>query len=194
MKNARKTALSLVVAAAALLVLMVPAMAYDRQAAVGYAYAHASADRGPDDNYAYNPSYRSYGNDCTNFVSQCLRAGGWQDTGWFYYSDWNWFCNGGGWGRHSSTWSWSNAADLFEFLHRSGRASLVNSWQDLQPGDVVQVNWDGGWPVSHTMIVTGYDGWGYPTLTQHSNNRLNKTIWEYLQESPNASFYGWHIR
>jgi len=34
----------------------------------------------------YNPSFPPWGNDCANFVSQCLNAGGWWRTiNWFYF-------------------------------------------------------------------------------------------------------------
>jgi len=44
------------------------AFAYDRLAARAYALRYGGDFR--------NPAYESYPNDCTNFVSQCLRAGG----------------------------------------------------------------------------------------------------------------------
>lgn len=43
----------------------------------------------------YNPSYRSFknkGGDCTNFISQALRAGGWKDKpGWYRNANYWWY-------------------------------------------------------------------------------------------------------
>lgn len=169
------------------------AQSYNRWAAVSYARQHASADRGPDNNYAYNPSYKSYGNDCANFVSQCLRAGGWQDTGWFYYSDYNWFNNSGGFGYHQSTWSWFNATDLLWFSYYSGRGYFINSWSQAQPGDIAFVNWDGSFPPTHAVIISAVDAWGNIYLAQHSNNRLDKPLWQYYADKPRAAFWVFHV-
>ncbi len=169
---------------------------YNKWDAVVYAYYYCSADcwSYPEvdyDNSWYSPYYDSFDNDCTNFVSQCLSAGGWNNTGLDPYDDFNWFHYWNGRGGHSH--SFSKAENLFDFLWFSGRGNLVSYWDELEPGDVVQVNWDGGWPVSHTMIVTYKDDWGGIYLTQHSQNRLNKPVWAYYSEFPNAAFYGWHL-
>lgn len=44
----------------------------------------------------YNPAYRSIaGNDCTNFISQVLRASGWVQFKFALWTDDdNWWCNG----------------------------------------------------------------------------------------------------
>ncbi len=53
------------------------AQAYDRGAAIDYAWTWCGSSR--------NPAYCDYsgvGGDCTNFVSQCLMAGGVYPGGW----------------------------------------------------------------------------------------------------------------
>ncbi len=61
-------------------------MRYNRQGAVHYArrFAHVA-----------NPWFRPFPNDCTNFVSQCLWAGGWEMVGppsvWNYNNDGAWW-------------------------------------------------------------------------------------------------------
>jgi len=47
-------------------------MLYNRVAAVQYAQKWAKS---------FNPDYVQFPNDCTNFVSQALRAGGWEMVG-----------------------------------------------------------------------------------------------------------------
>ena len=57
----------------AFLVLLALAFSYDGNAAVNYALRYCKN---------YNPSYNKYpGVDCANFVSQCLKAGGFSFSG-----------------------------------------------------------------------------------------------------------------
>ena len=51
---------------------------YNYQAMMDYAYNWA---------YGRNSAYPNYGNDCTNFVSQAMEAGGWAETGGFRWDD-----------------------------------------------------------------------------------------------------------
>jgi uncharacterized repeat protein (TIGR01451 family) len=53
-------------------------LSYNRDAAVNYAFNHTDNDSDRDE---WNiKDYKAYDNDCTNFVSQCLVAGGLTDT------------------------------------------------------------------------------------------------------------------
>ena len=93
---------------------------YDRLAAVQY------AERWWND---YNPQYRKFTVDCTNFISQCLLAGGApmhgapvRERGWWYQGD-NW------------SFSWAVAHSLkmvFEWICKTGITGKRN--------DVVQRN------------------------------------------------------
>lgn len=124
-----------------------------------------------------NPAFITYSNDCTNFVSQALYAGGWT------------FTNGGG---SSNTWfynvhgnvhlpinspSWSVVSNFYSFATGSGRAvhDTTSIW-DAVPGDVILVDWNGGSsPVDHAMVVTErtYGTGGNIYLTYHTTNRKN---------------------
>ena len=85
----------------------------------------------------YNPAYRSFagkGGDCTNFVSQALRAGGWADkSGWYKSSD-NWWYN-----ETNQTWSWVNVDYLGTFARSSGRCTMLDNVWKLRVGDFLQV-------------------------------------------------------
>lgn len=115
---------------------------YDRVAAATYAFNNA---------YGHNPSYRNWHpNDCTNFVSQALRAGGWQ-----YRQDvfWDWFYVSSG----GESLSWVNAYSLKQFTPNSGRASFLAYFEDLQTGDVIFADWGADNSIDHAMIVDRVD-------------------------------------
>ncbi len=101
---------------------------YDRDAAVAYARKWA---------LSRNPKYYDYeklGGDCTNFVSQCLYAGGgvmnYKPTfGWYYFSANN----------HSP--SWTGVPYLYNFLVRKSGVGHVGkevSMDEVQARDISQ--------------------------------------------------------
>lgn len=116
---------------------------YSRSDAVRYAHTWA---------LARNPQYYNYdaiGGDCTNFVSQCLYAGSgimnYTPTFGWYYIDAN-----------SKSPSWTGVAYLYQFLTRTARsvgpAAQEVVLEALEPGDVVQLTFDGkNW--QHTPLV-----------------------------------------
>jgi hypothetical protein len=116
-----------------------PAGFYNRQAAVGYALNWA---------LSFNPAFPEThnGSDCSNFVSQCLLAGGWKMVRGgtlFDVSDlfvwWHAELTPGGPVPEDSkrySWTWGAADNLAHFLHRCGRAFKRGKFEDLQGGDV----------------------------------------------------------
>jgi hypothetical protein len=97
----------------------------------------------------YNPSYRSWSSDCTNFASQSVKAGGWvYDYGW-YHDPHNWWYN-----FLNQTWTWVNAHYFWWFNYYSGRSYLVTSTCNLDLGDIVSADWNRDYYVDHQMIVT----------------------------------------
>ncbi|HJD23708.1 MAG TPA: amidase domain-containing protein [Firmicutes bacterium] len=115
---------------------------YDRAKAVAYAHQWA---------YSRNPAYYDFsaiGGDCTNFVSQCLRAGGapmnyTPGTGWFYHS------------ASSRAPAWTGVEPLYRFLtgnKGAGPYALPSSERDMRPGDIVQLSFDGV-KFSHSLLV-----------------------------------------
>ena len=128
---------------------------YNRSAAASYA-----------NTYVYSPNtsswcdYSSSGGDCTNFVSQCLYAGGWSKfNNGSYCSTGSWYHNGVGKCTNTSTTknyscSWTQAADMQSLLSVSSRvvpASYPAS--SLEVGDIIQLKNSSG-IAYHTMIVT----------------------------------------
>ena len=107
-----------------------------------------------------NPEFiaRSGGSDCTEFVSQCMFAGGW---GMVYTGDFReqrrndrWFSL-----RRDNnifrSFTWAGAQNFSEFVGISGRGAQVSSAMQLDPGDVIQFRARAGGHIHHSMIVTG---------------------------------------
>lgn len=130
-----------------------------------------------------NPDYRYFEVDCTNYVSQCLYAGGVQmnytgkkDKGWWYRG-----------GSQNAEWSysWSVSHSLFHYLASSRstiKATMVPSVHQLTIGDVIIYDWDGDSTFQHSTIVTASDAHGSPLINAHTvNSRMRP--WHY-RDSP----------
>ncbi|MDR0649892.1 MAG: amidase domain-containing protein [Candidatus Peribacteria bacterium] len=127
---------------------------YNRTAAVNYALNHVYS---PSPNY---PNYSSLGGDCTNFVSQCLEAGGWTQTSKSAgrSSSSSWYHDQG----YTSpaptsvrSVSWTLADGLKSFLNNSSRvasnyACYPTSSHEI--GDIVQIASNG--IAGHSTIIT----------------------------------------
>ena len=121
--------------------------------------------------YSYNTSYYKYSQDCTNFVSQAMRAGGWAfDYGW-YRSNGNWWYTGGS---PKATYSWAGAENWYRFARvESKRATVLTNIYDLRIGDILQYKASGSSAMTHSMITTGHSN-GDPLLTYHTSDNRNK--------------------
>ena len=146
----------------------------------------------------YNTSYVSYEADCMNFVSQCLLAGGWSETGKYYYwSSSAWYYDG------SSLVSdtWKLVEDFKDFIEGSGRASgpytvSSSNLSSFEVGDVMLVDWtdDGTW--GHAYIVTGLEtNPADVELSAHTTDRCGDIttadIWN--DHYPNADIIGYFL-
>lgn len=143
---------------------------YSRAAAVEYATKYALK---PNPNYKYF-SLSNTGGDCSNFLSQCLGAGG-----GIMSSDW--------WYRHYSppntnydTWavSWAVAHSLYWYLKRNSGTNTssikgieVSNVDLLELGDLIFYE-DSGGRIFHSAIVT-YKSNYEVLISQHSYEALN---------------------
>ncbi|MET7455490.1 amidase domain-containing protein [Streptomyces sp. NPDC005574] len=155
--------------------------AYDYKAMAAYAEKYWNV---------YNKDYPDYnghadGGDCTNFVSQSLKAGGWKHVPGYVYDYTKWFGNAD---IQSDSfvgvneWSW--------FAQNSKRTtSLANVYQ-LEVGDVLQMDFDRDGSKDHTMIVTAKSG-GVPYVTYHSNNTFRRSVASLVASYPNAAYYAY---
>ena len=176
------------------------AHAYDRNSAIAYA-----------DNWAFgrNINYPNFGGeDCTNFVSQSLAAGGYKFVGAFggaTNDDHNWYM------RYSPyrnitryTLSWSVAPDQYSFqiyhypggyqqavVSLSSNASAYTSQFDAPAmigGDVLFYDWGDGNGISHSaiQIPTGYSSEGSQSygdlLDAHANNHYHAS-WNFRESN-----------
>ncbi|MEW1545190.1 amidase domain-containing protein [Streptomyces tsukubensis] len=157
-----------------------PAAGYDYNKMVAYANKHWKN---------YNGDYRKYGNDCTNFISQVMRAGGWGETGSVINRKKNkvWFYGSFKW---TTSYTWAGAENWYWFgiKHSKRTKSLGNVW-DMGRADVLQIDFDGNNKIiDHTMVVTKlYRGNIY--LTYHTNDTHNKSLAKILAENPRANYY-----
>lgn len=146
--------------------------AYNRPAAVRYALMHWNRP---------NPAYANFdtvgtGGDCANFVSQCMRAGGWpmdyressRNMEWWYrrLGDDPFDADGDDW--WSCTWA---IADLHFRYMRANHGQGLNLSRNprlartLRIGDVIYYDWDDDGVLNHSSIVTGRNRRGEPLVT-----------------------------
>ncbi|MFF1812554.1 amidase domain-containing protein [Streptomyces sp. NPDC058251] len=155
-------------------------------AAYSYNKMVAYADRYWDH---HNGAYRTYGNDCTNFISQAMLAGGWGPKGgaliqrtsnkyWFY-----------GPSKVFTSYTWAGAENWYWFAKKHAKRTKIlgNVWQ-LAKSDVLQADWTRNNNIDHSMIVTKkYQG--TPYLTYHTGDTHNKSLRKLLSDHPRAWWY-----
>lgn len=161
------------------------AVSYNRAAAANYGL-NWSLDGGQKRNPDYPDFtyfFEIFGNDCTNFVSQAVRAGGRQMEGtgdcknentyseWYVKSGTPWWCQG-----MFSGWAWSNTWTVVSYFrqymsdknyalvryypikgsdaNKINSASLNQIIYDAWEGDVIQIRQNGS--STHSMLVTSW--------------------------------------
>lgn len=152
---------------------------YSRYNAAAYAVSHALD---PNPAYRYFDLHGDGGGDCSNFISQCLRAGGapmaygskrpwwYDDNGTFDVSDDRWSV------------SWAVAHSLYWTLKVRGKLNLpgikgmeVPYIDMLELGDIIQYENHKGL-IYHSAIITDFTlerGVRVPLISQHTYNMLN---------------------
>ncbi|UOO37350.1 amidase domain-containing protein [Oscillospiraceae bacterium CM] len=146
---------------------------YDRLRAVGYAHTWA---------YGRNPMYYNYeniGGDCTNFVSQCLFAGAQvmnhARNGWYYYD------------ANNKSASWSGVEFLYEFLVGNsglGPFAALSSAEDILPGDIIQMSFNGQYFQHSLFVVDTGRGAGKKTIqvATHTDDTDHNPLETYTYE------------
>lgn len=139
----------------------------------------------------YNSDYKSFESDCTNFVSQALKHGGWDEVNGMYWSNHYWWYN-----RWNQSRSWAGAHNLWWFIYNSERGSLA-SWNQMRIGDVMMFDWHHDYHIDHTVIVTSKEN-DTPFLTYHSRDTLNISIWDFAYRVNEANgrypyYWGWKL-
>ncbi|GHI08061.1 amidase domain-containing protein [Streptomyces cellostaticus] len=156
--------------------------AYDYKAMVAYASKYWNN---------YNPDYPDYnghgaGGDCTNFVSQSLKAGGWKHVPGYTYDFHKWFGNA-----DIQSDSFVGVNEFSWFALSSKRVtSLANVYQ-LDIGDVLQMDFNKDGSKDHSMIVTYRSPQGLPYVSYHSTNTYNRSVASLVASYPNAAYYAY---
>lgn len=140
---------------------------YDRLAAINYAQKWA---------LGHNPEFYHFsgiGGDCSNFVSQCLLAGGgkmnYDKIGGWYYIDLN----------HRSP-SWTSVEQLKRFLisnNKPGPFGEMRAINHLEIGDIIQLRQNPE-RFNHSVIITKIDA-NEIYVCAHSDDALNRPLSSY---------------
>ncbi|MNW44929.1 putative amidase domain protein [compost metagenome] len=127
-------------------------------------------------------------NDCTNFVSQALMAGGMTHYTWGGISDsdsW-WYSNTG------PSHSWGGAHNFY--LHWRDRAGVAAYVSDLGVGDVINADFAGDGHIDHTAIITLSTGSSSSNkwLSQHTTDKKEvSTVADWF--SSGYTVYGYEM-
>lgn len=149
-----------------------------------------------------------YSDDCTDFVSAAMWAGGGLSMSFGsndHRDDHNWFMVTDGSVR-SGSWSWTAAVHLKNYLTLSGRGTEV-SLQNAKPGDVIFVNWGPGGNdtpdnnpsgqagIDHVGMIVGNPGaaGGYNVkIAQHTRDVI-ETLADWRAHNPNLQVWVYSI-
>jgi hypothetical protein len=156
----------------------------------GYPYYAKEAGQSQTDNTMWDPDGSLGGktrrgwNDCTNFVSQCLYAGGasqighesgpYSSTSW-YYEDF--FLS-------KPSYTWGGAQNFYNFW--SWRVGVKSYASSVEAGDPISIDFDGDGSIDHTVIVTRLGTTGnYATayITQHTYDKFEEKSVKNLYDS-----------
>ena len=156
---------------------------YNRSAAVQYANQWWNS---------YNPNFPIFDVDCTNYISQCLLAGGAPMRGQPNREK--------GWWLGNNTWSlsWTTPHSLRWYLAGSTiglQAKQVSSASQLMLGDLIFYDFQGDGRWDHSTIVTRVED-GVPYVNAHTNNSRNR-YWEYQDSyayTPNTKYVFFHVK
>lgn len=151
---------------------------YNREKAVEYARKWA---------FSRNPAFYDFqeiGGDCTNFASQVIYAGcgvmNYTPTfGWYYIS------------MNNRAPAWTGVNQLYNFLISNtgeGPRGRVVSLSQIEPGDIIQLDFGGDGSFDHTPIVVDA-GEGTPEtilVAAHTNDAYRRPLstYNYAESRP----------
>lgn len=145
---------------------------YRREAAVAYAERWWNEP---------NNAYEEFDVNCTNYVSQCIFAGGApmdytgrRESGWWYKGRQN---NVEQW---SYSWAVANALQHHLSMPRGHglRSQVVARPESLQLGDVICYDWEGDGRFQHNTIVTAFTPEGMPLVNANTVSSRHR-YWDY---------------
>lgn len=136
----------------------------------------------------YNTSlFRSFDNDCTNFISQIGQAGGLSQNYIPNASGWTW------WYSNSISYStaWTVAQRFFEYHTANGATTSQATTKSAAQSAMTEGTFVGYWKkntyeITHASYVSQKSN-GKAYITQHTTDRLN-TAWDSIDVSAYSSF------
>ncbi|NTW41329.1 MAG: hypothetical protein HGA44_15885 [Cellulomonadaceae bacterium] len=157
----------------------------------GYALEWTLPPNDGDEVSDFNPDFGVYNNNCANFASQVLHAGGWTYKGGVNpYDTANWTPNLTGPGGPSRTWS--SASYQYTFVKNNGYEWLPNIW-DSTPGNLLYTDWDPNntpdGEIDHVMVVV-FASFGDPSGPLISQKTPNRGAIPLAQSIANAKAQG----
>ncbi|MGW0709974.1 amidase domain-containing protein [Streptomyces sp. NPDC002643] len=138
----------------------------------------------------YNPAYRKYnslGGDCTNYLSQGLLAGGWQQISTVTpeeYDTWYYASNG-------TADAWIGVNEWSWFTQTAKRTTPLANVYQMDIGDVLQVDFNGDGSKDHSMMTTYRSSSGVPYLTYHDADTYRRSVASIIASYPSASYYAY---
>lgn len=137
----------------------------------------------------YNPAYRSFnsvGGDCTNYVSQSLKAGGWAPvtSSDEDYGTWNY-------GATTQTDTWVGVNELSWFTQTARRSTPLANVYQMDVGDVMQMDFDKDGSKDHSMITSYRSATGVPYVTYHDIDTYRRSVSSLIASYPNAAYYAY---
>jgi hypothetical protein len=137
---------------------------------------------------SYNPDYTQFPNDCTNFISQALRAGGWPDIGSEFSrtSNTTWY-----YGWLSQSYTWAGAHNHYMFHASMSRSQIATHASYLWVGEPISIDFTGDGHIDHTVLITKKDASGNLYVSYHTNNNLDRPMSYFYTNYPSAKYYGW---
>ena len=164
-------------------------VSYNRESAAKYAMKWALSR-----NSAYR-DYEEWGGDCTNFISQCVHAGGipFDHNGNNILKQWYWYSD------ISRTPSWTGAEPFYKYIIGNNSKDTQNfeevDYYDLEIGDIVQLVYednlayhnmiisdiilDGDFLVDYLICQHTYDLLNYPLSLKAGDKRYIKIFGYY---------------
>lgn len=147
--------------------------------AVSYAADWGAVDSGNTQEYERIPDTR--GSDCTNFVSQCLVAGGMKtDNNWNSNRDYCYvFCPNNDRGYSDAYETFTNVNRLYSYLSSKGfksdeyNANNGNIDAYALVGDIIQI-YETNQGYHHSILCVGHDSNGEILYSAHNNDSNNK--------------------
>ncbi|MGC1852879.1 MAG: amidase domain-containing protein [Solirubrobacterales bacterium] len=148
-----------------------------------------------DHNHARNNNYWDYGsNDCTNFISQILRAAGTKFMRYRFHGDGSWWAYSNippfGPPEYDDSESWKLADELPRHLWRFGLAHIdpVQQPWGWTKGNIIATDWfgtNGKGDINHLLFVVGTrdnGGQREPLLANHSTDSYSDKSWVVVKK------------